>query len=83
MTSLLVSVLRGLVFIMVKNNSKPTVVDLFCGAGGLSEGFRMAGYKILLGTDIDKYAISTFKKNNKRAKTISEDIRTVSGEKIK
>jgi len=29
------------------------VVDLFCGAGGLSEGFRAAGARILAGTDHD------------------------------
>jgi DNA (cytosine-5)-methyltransferase 1 len=29
----------------------PKVVDLFCGAGGLSAGFRAAGFKIIAGVD--------------------------------
>lgn len=37
-----------------------TVVDLFCGAGGLSEGLRQAGFKVLAGSDIDAAAGKTF-----------------------
>jgi DNA (cytosine-5)-methyltransferase 1 len=61
---------------------RPIVIDLFCGAGGLSKGFEMAGFKILAGLDNDKWSIQTFKKNHKRAKIINEDIRKVSGEDI-
>lgn len=39
-----------------------TVIDLFCGAGGLSEGFRQAGYRTLLGVDCDTWALKTFEK---------------------
>lgn len=31
---------------------KYTVLDLFCGCGGLSLGFEKAGYDVLLGIDI-------------------------------
>lgn len=41
-----------------------TVVDLFCGAGGLSEGFRQAGFKSLVGTDFDPWAGATFTWNH-------------------
>jgi DNA (cytosine-5)-methyltransferase 1 len=44
-----------------------TAIDLFCGTGGLSEGFRQAGYKILAGNDIDKIAGETFEKTNGEA----------------
>lgn len=37
-----------------------TVVDLFCGAGGLSEGFRQAGFYVLAGSDYDPAAGRTF-----------------------
>lgn len=37
-----------------------TVVDLFCGAGGLSEGFRQAGYSVIAGNDYDDMAGKTF-----------------------
>jgi DNA (cytosine-5)-methyltransferase 1 len=40
-----------------------TVIDLFCGAGGFSEGFRRAGYDIIFGFDKCPQAIETFKDN--------------------
>ena len=36
---------------------KYTVLDLFCGCGGLSKGFEMAGYDILLGVDFNEPAL--------------------------
>lgn len=36
------------------------VIDLFCGAGGLSEGFRQAGYHVVAGNDYDQAAGATF-----------------------
>lgn len=42
-----------------------TVVDLFCGAGGISEGFRQAGCSVLLGIDKDRWAVETFRRNLK------------------
>ncbi len=38
-------------------------VDLFCGAGGLSEGFRQAGFAALGGSDIDPDAGATYRAN--------------------
>lgn len=55
-----------------KNNFN--VLDLFCGAGGLSYGFEMAGFNILLGIDNDKKALETFELNHKGAKSICGDI---------
>ncbi len=45
-----------------------TAIDLFCGAGGLSEGFRQAGFAILAGNDCDEYAGATFRKTHNDAK---------------
>lgn len=56
----------------------PTVIDLFCGAGGLSEGLRQAGYSILCGNDIDPYASATYKKSHKETVFIQESIRQLS-----
>lgn len=39
---------------------RPTAIDLFCGAGGLSEGFRQAGYRVLAGNDLDDVAGQTY-----------------------
>lgn len=53
----------------------PTVVDLFSGAGGLSEGFRQAGFEILAGSDNDPDALATFSANFPSAEAILGDIR--------
>lgn len=54
--------------------TKPTVLDLFCGAGGLSKGFETAGFKILAGNDNWKDALETFKINHPEAIPIQGDI---------
>ena len=55
---------------MIKYN----VLDLFCGAGGLSCGFERAGFNIVLGIDNDKKALETFEANHNGAKSICGDI---------
>jgi DNA (cytosine-5)-methyltransferase 1 len=51
------------------------VVDLFAGAGGLSEGFRQAGFSIVGGSDNDPDASATYALNFPEADTITGDIR--------
>lgn len=63
--------------------SFPTVVDIFCGAGGISRGFQDAGFEVLLGIDIDEYAVKIFNKQFPQAKTIVGDIREIDYSKIK
>src|SRR5713226_2356512 len=41
-------------------NEQPTVLDLFCGAGGMSLGFESAGFRTVLGVDCDQWACQTF-----------------------
>ena len=50
------------------------IVDLFCGCGGLSAGFRNAGYEIVAGVDIDKQALTTYQKNFPNSKAIESDL---------
>lgn len=40
-----------------------TVVDLFCGCGGLSQGFLNAGFEVLAGFEHWKLAISCYQRN--------------------
>ncbi len=57
-------------------NKNINVIDLFAGAGGLSEGFRQAGCNIVCGTDSDPDALSTYSHNFPHARTICGDIRS-------
>jgi len=41
-----------------------TTLDLFCGAGGITEGFRQAGFQCLYANDISYWAIETFRANH-------------------
>lgn len=56
------------------------VLDLFCGAGGLSYGFESAGFDILLGIDNDSKALETFELNHKGSKSICGDITQITYE---
>lgn len=42
---------------------KGMFVDLFCGAGGLAQGFVWSGWTPIIANDNDKYAIETYKAN--------------------
>lgn len=52
-----------------------TVVDLFAGAGGISEGFRQAGFSIVAGLDNDPDAAATYAHNFPEATVITGDLR--------
>jgi DNA (cytosine-5)-methyltransferase 1 len=58
---------------------RPRTIDLFCGAGGLSEGFRQAGYDIGAGLDLDAEASFTVSKNHPETSVLTADVREVSG----
>ena len=41
------------------------IIDLFCGIGGLSLGFEMAGFELVSAIYIWSYAIKTYNNNRK------------------
>lgn len=60
------------------------IVDLFCGAGGFSLGFKLTGrFKHVLAIDNFPPVAKTFKYNFPEAHVIVEDIRDVDGETIR
>ena len=68
----------GLMIISFDNiamkNDRKTVIDLFCGCGGLSYGFARAGYEVVLGIDNWKDAITTFRISHKQAMGLITDL---------
>lgn len=59
------------------NIEKPIVAELFCGCGGTSLGFEMAGFATVLGCDIHTPSMQTFQVNHPNCSTITGDIKKV------
>lgn len=62
------------------NHEMPCVIDFFCGAGGLSLGFRQAGFNIDLANDCEDVCIETFRFNHPEVpdeRIILGDIRNI------
>lgn len=62
--------------------NKPTVLDLFCGCGGLSLGFIQAGFDVKLGIDAWSDAIKTFNATHANAQGIVADLFTACPQEI-
>ena len=68
----------------------PYAIDLFCGAGGCSEGLIQAGFDILFSSDISEMAGATYKNRHRQLGLIQghntwferADIRDLTGELI-
>lgn len=68
----------------------PYAIDLFCGAGGCSEGLIQAGFHILFSSDISEMVEVTYKNRHKQLGLIQgkntwferADIRNLTGERI-
>lgn len=59
-----------------------TAIDLFCGAGGLSEGFRQAGFHVLAGQDFDEQAGATFSATHPEATFVGGPIQNVTPQRL-
>src|SRR4051794_1752576 len=47
----------------LSNGAVPKVLDLFCGAGGMSHGFVNAGFTIIAGLDHARAAVESYAAN--------------------
>ena len=59
-----------------------TAIDLFCGAGGLSAGLEMAGFRVLAGNDVFEAAGRTFAATHPDAKFFPGPIENLSVEEL-
>jgi len=62
---------------MLENYS---VLDLFCGVGGLTHGLISKGFAVIAGIDIDNSCKYAFEKNNLVAKFYNKDISSLQAE---
>ena len=61
---------------------KPSVISLFCGAGGSTLGYQLGGFQELLGIDYNQTACQTYQHNFPLTPIWNRDIRTVEVEEI-
>jgi DNA (cytosine-5)-methyltransferase 1 len=54
-----------------------TVIDLFCGAGGFSEGFRQMGFEVTFAVDSWNAAVQAYKLNHHETEVIEADIESL------
>jgi DNA (cytosine-5)-methyltransferase 1 len=59
-----------------------TAIDLFAGAGGLSEGFRMEDFQILIANDFNKDAAETYKLNHPDVQFLDGPIQNIIGQDL-
>ncbi len=60
-----------------------TSVDLFCGAGGITEGFRRAGFQCLYANDINELAVQTFRANHPATLVDNRPIQDVDASRLR
>lgn len=67
---------------MSRPRLKLSLISLFCGAGGLSEGLRQAGFSPLVGVDFDPRALATYSANHPNSRPLLADIANVTGKHL-
>jgi len=73
---------RGGVGTRARRRAKPRALDLFSGAGGLTQGLRQAGYSVIGAVEIDAGACTTYRLNHKRVHLWEKDISHLTGTAI-
>lgn len=63
-------------------STKLKAVDFFCCSGGVTNGFRKAGIKVLGGIDIEGAYKETYEKNNRGSKFLEADVATLEPEHL-
>ena len=58
-------------------SKKPTVIELFAGAGGMAIGLEKAGFETKMLVEIDKNCVETLKINRPKWNIVHEDIQKI------
>jgi len=78
----------GETFSRAKNNPTKSgratlkFADLFCGAGGFTQGLESAGLQCVLGVDNDEHAVAAYRLNHKRHECLKLDLSSPKNQKI-
>lgn len=63
--------------------TRPKIVSVFTGVGGIDLGFEMAGFETVFATDIWGLACASFSANHPRCETVSADIGSIDFKSIR
>lgn len=66
----------------MKDHKELNAVDLFSGCGGLSEGLKQAGFKVMASVEVDKNAIKAYSMNHPHTVLFEDDIRKLNTKNI-
>lgn len=67
---------------MWRKSERPTAIDLFCGAGGLTLGLKRAGFRVVAGVELYPEIAKTYKVNHRSTKLLIKDVREVTGREL-
>ena len=68
---------------ILPDHEKYNMIDLFCGCGGASKGFEEAGFKSIMGIDVDPASSTTYRNNFRNALQIEGRIEKISANTIR
>lgn len=61
---------------------KPTLIDLFSGCGGVSQGFKNQNFRVLAAVEWDATTAKTYRKNHPEVAMYEDDIRNVQPKEV-
>jgi len=65
-----------------KGKRRPTAIDLFSGAGGLTVGLKKAGFRVVGAVEIESAASATYAANHPEVHAINEDIKKITSRQL-
>lgn len=68
---------------IVANSDRPTAVDLFAGAGGMSLGFERAGFDVAAAVEVDPVHCAVHKFNFPKTTVIARSVELLTGQDIR
>lgn len=58
-------------------------IDLFCGCGGLTQGLKDAGFRVLVGIELSAAAAAVYRANHPNVNLLEQDINTLNTADVK